>query len=183
MAYRTAGENIAAGYATPEAVVDGWLHSEGHRANILNEDFTQMGGGPCPGCRRIRRLLGAAVRGLTETKPRKGLKSADFRPFFVLLCYNNGRKPMEGGHHMKRIALIEDDPTVREELALLLENEGYQVLGVTDFTAVPRQVQAFGRTWCCWTWASPARTASPCAPPCGGRARCPSSSSPAGTPP
>ena len=45
---------------------------------------------------------------------------------------------------MKRIALIEDDPTVREELALLLENEGYQVLGVTDFTAVPRQVQAFG---------------------------------------
>ena len=40
------------------------------------------GGGPCPGCRRIRRLLGAAVRGLTETKPRKGLKSADFRPFF-----------------------------------------------------------------------------------------------------
>ena len=45
---------------------------------------------------------------------------------------------------MKLIALIEDDPTVREELALLLENEGYQVLGVTDFTAVPRQVQAFG---------------------------------------
>ena len=45
---------------------------------------------------------------------------------------------------MKRIALIEDDPTVREELALLLENEGYQVLGVTDFAAVPRQVQAFG---------------------------------------
>ena len=40
------------------------------------------GGGPCPGCRRIRRLLGAAVCGLTETKPRKGLKSADFRPFF-----------------------------------------------------------------------------------------------------
>ena len=31
---------------------------------------------------------------------------------------------MEGGHPMKRIALIEDDPTVREELALLLENEG-----------------------------------------------------------
>ena len=45
VAYRTAGENIAAGYATPEAVVDGWLHSEGHRANILNEDFTQMGVG------------------------------------------------------------------------------------------------------------------------------------------
>ena len=25
--------------------MDGWLHSEGHRANILNEDFTQMGVG------------------------------------------------------------------------------------------------------------------------------------------
>ena len=34
--YRSAAENIARGYATPKAVVDGWMNSSGHRANILN---------------------------------------------------------------------------------------------------------------------------------------------------
>jgi uncharacterized protein YkwD len=41
----TAGENIAAGYSTPEIVVDGWINSEGHRANLLNPDFTEIGVG------------------------------------------------------------------------------------------------------------------------------------------
>lgn len=43
--YRTAGENIAQGYKTPQAVVDGWMNSSGHRANILNASFTQIGVG------------------------------------------------------------------------------------------------------------------------------------------
>ena len=43
--YRTAGENIAMGYATPRSVVDGWMNSEGHRKNILNPSFTQIGMG------------------------------------------------------------------------------------------------------------------------------------------
>ena len=30
------GENVAMGYRTPEAVMDGWMNSAGHRANILN---------------------------------------------------------------------------------------------------------------------------------------------------
>ena len=37
------GENVAAGYTTPEAVVDGWMNSPGHRENILNPDFTEIG--------------------------------------------------------------------------------------------------------------------------------------------
>ena len=41
--YSTAGENIAAGYSTPEQVVNGWMNSEGHRANILNAGFTTIG--------------------------------------------------------------------------------------------------------------------------------------------
>ena len=45
ISYRTAGENIAMGYRTPEAVVDGWMNSPGHRANILNNSFTQIGVG------------------------------------------------------------------------------------------------------------------------------------------
>ena len=39
------GENIAAGYTTPQAVVDGWMGSDGHRANILNSKFNEIGVG------------------------------------------------------------------------------------------------------------------------------------------
>ena len=43
--YSTAGENIGAGYSTPEAVVEGWINSSGHRENLLNPDFTEIGVG------------------------------------------------------------------------------------------------------------------------------------------
>jgi uncharacterized protein YkwD len=42
----TLGENIAWGsydYATPANIVDGWMHSPGHRANILNPGFHEIG--------------------------------------------------------------------------------------------------------------------------------------------
>jgi uncharacterized protein YkwD len=39
------GENIAAGYPNPEAVVSGWMASPGHRANILNPDYHELGVG------------------------------------------------------------------------------------------------------------------------------------------
>jgi len=42
---RAVGENIALGYPTPLAVVAGWMGSEGHRANILNPTYTQIGVG------------------------------------------------------------------------------------------------------------------------------------------
>lgn len=45
ISYRTAGENIAKGYRTPQEVVNGWMNSEGHRANILNASFRQIGVG------------------------------------------------------------------------------------------------------------------------------------------
>ncbi len=37
------GENVASGYGSASAVVNGWMNSSGHRANILNSSFTQMG--------------------------------------------------------------------------------------------------------------------------------------------
>lgn len=43
--YRSAGENIARGQRTPEEVVNGWMNSEGHRANILSAKFTHIGVG------------------------------------------------------------------------------------------------------------------------------------------
>lgn len=45
ISYRTAGENIAKGYASPEAVVNAWMNSPGHRANILNSTYTHIGVG------------------------------------------------------------------------------------------------------------------------------------------
>lgn len=41
----SAGENIAAGYQTPAAVMAGWMDSSGHRANILDCDFKDIGVG------------------------------------------------------------------------------------------------------------------------------------------
>lgn len=45
ISYRTAGENIAYGQKTPEAVMDAWMNSSGHRANILNKNVKEMGVG------------------------------------------------------------------------------------------------------------------------------------------
>ena len=47
--WATMGENIAAGYPSPEAVVTGWMSSPGHRANILNGKFTEIGIGVATG--------------------------------------------------------------------------------------------------------------------------------------
>jgi uncharacterized protein YkwD len=43
------GENIAAGYPSPEDVVAGWMASPGHRANILNPDYRELGVGLASG--------------------------------------------------------------------------------------------------------------------------------------
>lgn len=42
-AWRVIGENIAAGQSSPRKVVDGWLSSPGHCANIMKKTFTEMG--------------------------------------------------------------------------------------------------------------------------------------------
>ena len=41
--YSMIAENIAAGYSTPLQVVDGWMSSSGHRANILNCSLRETG--------------------------------------------------------------------------------------------------------------------------------------------
>ncbi|MCL7378497.1 CAP domain-containing protein [Streptomyces sp. 35G-GA-8] len=44
-AHRGIGENIACGQRDPREVVQGWMDSPGHRANILKPDFTHLGVG------------------------------------------------------------------------------------------------------------------------------------------
>ena len=36
------GENIAKGAVSPEMAMDGWMRSDGHRANILNASYTKI---------------------------------------------------------------------------------------------------------------------------------------------
>jgi uncharacterized protein YkwD len=51
----TVGENIAWGsgsLGTPASIVDGWMHSAGHRANILNGSFAEIGIGIADGAPR-----------------------------------------------------------------------------------------------------------------------------------
>lgn len=45
ISYSSAGENIAMGQTTPEQVVQAWMDSPGHRANIMNSSFTRIGVG------------------------------------------------------------------------------------------------------------------------------------------
>ena len=45
VSYTRSGENIAYGQSTPQQVVNAWMNSSGHRANILNESFTTIGVG------------------------------------------------------------------------------------------------------------------------------------------
>lgn len=43
--YTFVGENIAAGYTSARTACQGWMHSPGHRENILGEDYTAIGTG------------------------------------------------------------------------------------------------------------------------------------------
>ncbi|MBR2934730.1 MAG: S-layer homology domain-containing protein [Oscillospiraceae bacterium] len=45
LGYRAAGENIAAGQTSPDAVIKAWMDSDGHRKNILDVTFSHMGVG------------------------------------------------------------------------------------------------------------------------------------------
>jgi uncharacterized YkwD family protein len=45
VSYTAAGENIASGQTTAQSVMDTWMNSPGHAANILNGNFTEIGVG------------------------------------------------------------------------------------------------------------------------------------------
>ncbi len=49
ISYSAAGENIAAGQKTAREVMNSWMNSPGHRANILSPNFTELGVGYAEG--------------------------------------------------------------------------------------------------------------------------------------
>lgn len=60
--YSTAGENIAAGQKTPQTVTNAWLKSNGHRMNILNGSFKEIGMGRSVSDGRIYWTVNFATR-------------------------------------------------------------------------------------------------------------------------
>ncbi len=49
ISYRTAGENIAAGQSSAQAVMNAWMNSDGHRKNILSSNYKEIGVGYAKG--------------------------------------------------------------------------------------------------------------------------------------
>lgn len=45
LSFYAAGENIAEGQTTPAQVMNSWMNSQGHRANILNPNYSEIGVG------------------------------------------------------------------------------------------------------------------------------------------
>ncbi|MEU3727600.1 CAP domain-containing protein, partial [Streptomyces sp. NPDC031705] len=41
--WRTYGENVAYGYSSPEQVMEGWMNSPGHKRNILDCSYKEIG--------------------------------------------------------------------------------------------------------------------------------------------
>jgi uncharacterized protein YkwD len=45
ISFRAAGENIAKGQTSPAQVMNSWMNSSGHKANILSKNYTHIGVG------------------------------------------------------------------------------------------------------------------------------------------
>jgi uncharacterized protein YkwD len=51
--FSAAGENIAEGQQSPQAVMTAWMNSPGHRSNILSPSYTQIGVGAAKDSRGV----------------------------------------------------------------------------------------------------------------------------------
>ena len=68
-AWRVVGENIASGQATPEQVVEEWLGSAHHCANLMSSDFTEMGVGFAANSTSAGGIYWAQVFAAPRTRP------------------------------------------------------------------------------------------------------------------
>ena len=88
------GENIAFNYSDPGTVMTGWMNSPGHRANILNGDYTEIGVGVA------RDAAGAPTTARSsdgrDDRPRSGASGATRR--------SAGGRSTPGGHAPEAVA-------------------------------------------------------------------------------
>ena len=57
------------------------------------------------------------------------------------VCYDNSIPHRTGATEIKRIMIIEDEPALRDELSVLLQNAGYEPIAVTDYDNVSEQMK------------------------------------------
>nr|MBQ8253670.1 fibronectin type III domain-containing protein [Lachnospiraceae bacterium] len=98
--YMAAGENIAAGQDSASSVMNDWMNSPGHRANILTDDFSHIGIGYCTGgaygtnwsqlfvggCT----LKSIAVNDVGTKSYAKGTSINDMGRYLIVKCNNHG---------------------------------------------------------------------------------------------
>ena len=66
-------ENIAMGYSGASQVMEGWMNSPGHRANILNGSYTHIGVGQCDNCgKHWTQCFGTSTGGGSSPPPSGG---------------------------------------------------------------------------------------------------------------
>ena len=84
--YTKAGENLAVHFTDSTAVVEAWLNSPSHRANILNEQYTEMGVGTAVGRYEgydtvyVVQLFGAPATSMSVEEPADTLDAAADTP-------------------------------------------------------------------------------------------------------
>ena len=71
-----------------------------------------------------------------------GVKGTDMKlDLLPKVCYDNSIPHRTGATEMKRIMIIEDEPALRDELSVLLQNAGYEPIAVTDYDNVSEQMK------------------------------------------
>lgn len=116
--YPIAGENIAYGYGSPEAVMNGWMNSPGHYRNIMG-DFQHFAAGETKdkwvqmfiGCFDKMDLMAMAPANGNRTF-KKGTKVEDFGEIVVLNCKEHGNVYMP---LLSKMCTGYDEDTVGEQ--------------------------------------------------------------------
>lgn len=71
-----------------------------------------------------------------------GVKVTNMKLYLLpKVCYDNSIPHRTGATEMKRIMIIEDEPALRDELSVLLQNAGYEPIAVTDYDNVSEQMK------------------------------------------
>ena len=86
------GENVAGGQSTPAAVVDAWMNSPGHRANILNPEYGYMGVGYNSNGNRWVQIFSSikGIKNVTTNAPSTILKESESTKYYIEIEAKNG---------------------------------------------------------------------------------------------
>jgi uncharacterized protein YkwD len=105
------GENIAYGYPSPEQVMEGWLNSPGHRANITNGSYTAIGVGAAAHNGRLfwAQAFGVAAPSAVRT-PARTRPAVQPRPTLVTSqLFHLKRRPHAGRKYLGQILVLDKD--------------------------------------------------------------------------